>query len=162
MNVFTFNSPACDGFRNAAFDQLMARLTCELAVDSVGQERSVRLITSFDLRETKPSAEIKIVAAAAWKDGFEGLRIDALSGAKLCASTSSVRAVRAVRARCEKLPKRRPNRDGAPCDTVLALSCPTTPRPNLPPQPPDQAPHYTLILKTALHNSSLSAAAGSA
>jgi hypothetical protein len=96
----------------------------------------VRAMTSPDLRAKKPSAAIRIMLAAANESSFKRLRIYALADANLRASARGVRTVRTVRARREKLPKRLRNRGGAPCDTVLALSCPTTRPQHLPPKPP--------------------------
>lgn len=96
----------------------------------------MRVMPSPDLRATKPSAAVRIVLAAAKENSFERFRIDALNASNLGTSVRGVCTVHIVRARCEKLAIRLRNRRGAPCDTVLALSCPTNRLPQLPPQPP--------------------------
>ena len=92
----------------------------------------MRVMTSPDLRATKPSAAIRIRLAAANESSFKRLRIDALADENLWASARGVRTVRTVRARCERLLKRLRNRSGARCDTVLAL--PYDPPPISPPK----------------------------
>ena len=92
-------------------------------------------MTSPDLRAKKSSAAIKIRLAAANESSFKRLRIDVLAYENLRASARDARTVRTVHARCEKLPKRLRNRGGVQCDTVLALSCPTTRPLHRPPKP---------------------------